>query len=179
MKIILQLVHSEHHNLVILNALAQHNAAMLLERPGLPLLYDVGVVYRREDVETWSDVIWTYKQGHEDCDALSAARAGELIARGGAALRRGDPGWERGQRLPTIHAEVMLETRAPVNGPGVYHCITRYQLTPAGRPRHDLPWYIDDPSLRLGMRDGMVDKAVLRRWRAAGVTPGTPYNVEK
>src|SRR5688500_19684237 len=54
----------------------------------LPLLYDAGVVYRRELDETWCDFLNMLAQGHEDCDGLAAARAGELLARGWAADRK-------------------------------------------------------------------------------------------
>lgn len=180
MDILLKLVHNERYNVALLNGLARHNAALMGDRPDLPLLYESGVVYRRERIETWSDVVWTYRQGWEDCDALSAIRAGELIARGGQAMRPGDAGYERCHRLKAIHAEVFLETpiETPENGPGTYHCVTRYQAVLPGRARPDLPWFVDDPSLRLGMRGGMVDRSVLARWRRLGVRPGEPLTVE-
>jgi hypothetical protein len=99
-------------------------------------------------------------QGHEDCDGLAAARAGELLARGWKALRAGDEGFELARRLrpASIRAEVMLTTRSEPNNPGLYHCIVRYRLGDR--------WFRDDPSARLGMRGGRIDPLVSARWAA-------------
>ena len=147
MKIAVKLAFDERGALRLLNWLAQENARILRARPELPGLYDSGVVYRREVDETWCDYINLLAQGHEDCDGLAAARAGELLARGVQALGRRDGGYRqaRQQRLGSIHAEVMLRTRAGLNQPGLYHCVVRYRV---GRR-----WYRDDPSARLGMYD--------------------------
>lgn len=171
MDILFRLKHSERANVTLLNALGQHNANLFDDQPGLPLLYDSGVVYRREAVETWCDVIYTYRQGWEDCDGLSAIRMGELLSRGIKALAPSDPGYDEAKRLrlTTIRAEVFLETDAAVDGPGTYHCVTRYKVGPN--------WYIDDPSLRLGMREQLVDSRVLERWKRRGVKPGRPLEV--
>ena len=147
MKIAVKLAFDERGALRLLNWLAQENARILRARPELPGLYDSGVVYRREVDETWCDYINLLAQGHEDCDGLAAARAGELLARGHQALSRRDGGYReaRRRRLSTVHAEVMLRTRAGLNQPGLYHCVVRYRV---GRR-----WYRDDPSARLGMYD--------------------------
>lgn len=129
----------------LLNWLARENARLLVSRPDLPGLYASGVRYRRERDETWCDYLTMLAQGQEDCDGLAAARAGELLARGWKALKRGEPGYRAARTLRprSIRAEVMLRTRAGAGEPGLYHCIVRYRI--AGR------WFRDDPSARLGM----------------------------
>ena len=130
----------------LLNWLARINALQIRGNPKIPALYDSGVRYEREEVETWSDVLSTLAAGHEDCDALAAWRAGELMARGWKALRPGEGGYEAARQLrpTTIHAEVFLRTRlAPGETGGLYHCIVRYKVGSR--------WYYDDPSARLGM----------------------------
>ena len=156
MKIAVKLAFDELGAVRLLNWLAQENAVILRARPDLPLLYDSGVVYRREVDETWSDYLNLLAEGHEDCDALSAARAGELIARGWKALAPGDEGYELAARTKpaTIPAEVMLRTRTPRDRPGLYHCVVRYPV--GGR------WFRDDPSARLGMH-GTIHPSVWRR----------------
>lgn len=94
MKIAVKLAFDEHAALRLLNWLAQENALLLRAQPDLPLLYDSGVTYAREADETWCDFLNMLAQGHEDCDGLASARAGELIARGFQALRKGDEGFE-------------------------------------------------------------------------------------
>lgn len=165
----------ERSGVVLLNWLTRHNARVLEEhraqgRP-LPLLYDSGVVYRREPVELWSDVVHVHRQGHEDCDALAPARAGELLAYGHEALRPGDGGFAEARRLrlPTIQAEAMMTTRVPRGGRGLYHVVVRYRV--GNR------WFRDDPSARLGMYGGRVDRGVLARWRQAGVRARAPLEV--
>lgn len=145
MNITVALAFGERDVVSLLNWLAGVNHAILLENPGLPGLYQSGVVYKRETEETWSDYINLLAQGWEDCDSLAAARAGELMARGFWALQPGDEGYEvaRRYRPDSIHAEVFLRTRTPPGTPGLYHCLVRYRLR--GR------WYYDDPSARLGM----------------------------
>ena len=163
MKIAVKLAFDEMAALRLLNWLAQENAIVHRAQPDLPLLYDSGVTYRREADETWCDYLNMLAQGHEDCDGLSAARAGELLARGASALRTGDEGFEeaRQRRLASIHAEVMLTTRSERDNPGLYHCVVRYRV--GNR------WYRDDPSARLGM-NGTIDDSVRRRW-ASRATP--------
>jgi hypothetical protein len=163
MKIAVKLAFDEQAALRLLNWLAAENAILLRARPDLPLLYDSGVVYRREADETWSDYLNLLVQGHEDCDALAAARAGELLARGWKALAPEDGGFDeaRRRRPESIPAEVLLRTRARPDEPGLYHCVVRHRV---GRT-----WHRDDPSARLGM-NGAVDASVLRRWKA-GRTP--------
>ena len=148
----------------LLNWLAEENARIFRvydrrakakgEAP-LPGLYESGVRYEREDEELWSDVLNLYLQGFEDCDALAAARAGELQARGYKALSPrdevdpvrypGDEGLALAWRLKikSIPAEVILTTRARPGRPGLYHCIVKYQI--GGKV------FYDDPSARLGM----------------------------
>jgi hypothetical protein len=165
MRIAVKLAFDEDAAVRFLNWLARDNALLLRQRPELPLLYDSGVVYRREKNEVWCDYLNLLAQGHEDCDALSAARAGELLARGWKALAPGEPGYRTARRTRprSIRAEVFLRTRVRPGRVGVYHCVTRYRL--GGR------WREDDPSARLGMYAGRIDPAVQHRWKQAGVTP--------
>ncbi|MCB9759107.1 MAG: hypothetical protein H6739_04645 [Alphaproteobacteria bacterium] len=158
MRITVKMAFDEAGALRLLNWLARENAILLGEQPDLPLLYDSGVRYEREDDEVWCDFVNLLAQGHEDCDALAAARAGELMARGWKALRAGDEGYEaaRWRRPRRIKAEVMLTTRTRPGEPGLYHCIVRYRV--GGR------WYRDDPSARLGMNGGRIDPLVQQRW---------------
>ena len=159
MKIAVKLAFDEQAALRLLNWLAQENAIILRARPDLPLLYDSGVVYRRETDETWCDYLNMLAQGHEDCDGLAAARAGELIARGWKALRIGDEGFEeaRRRRPLSIPSEVMLKTRSSTDQPGLYHCVVRYRV--------GTTWHRDDPSKRLGM-NGTIHTSVRQRWQA-------------
>lgn len=168
MDILVRVSFDEQSALELLKAMTRLNARLLTSEPSLPLLYDSGVVYRLEDVETWSDVPHTLLAGHEDCDSLATWRAAELIARGWRALRAGDPGAEeaRALRLDTIHAEPMLRTRVPVGVSGTYHVVCRYLV--GGR------WHVDDPSARLGMRANQIDPTIRARWAQLGVRPTVP-----
>ena len=143
MKVCLKLAFAERTALRLLNWLAEENARILRVRPDLPGLYEAGVRYEREPNEVWCDYLTLLAVGHENCDGLSAARAGELLARGGRALSPTDGGYRRGRRLRSIPAEVLLLTRSGRLEPGQYHCIVRYRV---GKR-----WYRDDPSARLGM----------------------------
>lgn len=147
MRIAVELAFDEAAAVRLLNWLARENARIFASRPDLPGLYESHVVYKRETEEVWSDWINLLLQGHEDCDALAAARAGELLARGWRALspERVDSGWREARLLDQrrIYAEVVLRTKTDPGVPGLYHCIVRYRV---GRR-----WYYDDPSARLGM----------------------------
>ena len=143
MNITVALAFSEMDAVSLLNWLARVNARILRENRGLPGLYSSGVVYRRETEEHWSDYINLLAQGWEDCDSLAAARAGELLARGGKALQAGDGGFKAGKKFARIYAEVFLRTRARPDQPGLYHCLVRYRVGSR--------WFYDDPSARLGM----------------------------
>jgi hypothetical protein len=130
----------------LLNWLARHNALLLGERCDLPLLYQSGVVYQREPTEVWCDFLAMLEQGHEDCDGLAAARAGELMARGVDAMTPEDGGFAlaQGLGLQSIPAWVTLRTRGAWGGPGnLYHCVVLYKVGET--------WWRDDPSARLGM----------------------------
>lgn len=146
MKITVKMSFEENAAVRLLNWLARENARILRSRPDLPGLYAAGVRYRREPDEVWCDYINLLAQGHEDCDGLAAARAGELLARGWKALGKADGGYAEAARgkPKSIHAEVMLRTRTERGKPGLYHCVVRYRV---GRT-----WYRDDPSARLGMK---------------------------
>ncbi|MFK7931201.1 MAG: hypothetical protein AB8H79_23660 [Myxococcota bacterium] len=157
MKITVKLAFHERAALRLLNWLAKENARLLRADPELPNLYESGVVYLREADETWCDILHLLGQGHEDCDGLAAARAGELLARGHRALGPGDGGQRAAEDLglDSIPAEVMLTTHSTPNDPGLYHCVVRYLVD--GRE------YRDDPSARLGMHGGRIDPEVRRR----------------
>ena len=145
MKIAVKLAFDERGAVRLLNWLARENAIILRARPDLPGLYASGVRYRREPDEVWCDYLNLLAQGHEDCDGLAAARAGELLARGRRALGKTDPGYHeaRLRQLKSIQAEVLLLTNSTGLQPGQYHCIVRYKV--GNR------WHRDDPSARLGM----------------------------
>lgn len=166
MDITVALAFQEKGALRLLNWLAGENALIFraydkrAARKGeakLPGLYESGIRYETEEVETWSDYLNTLIQGHEDCDALAAIRAGELRARGWRAMRPrdeddpvrypGDEGYGLARRLrpKSIAAEVILTTRTEPGRPGLYHCVVKYRLP--GNPKV----FYDDPSARLGM----------------------------
>ena len=157
MDITVALAFSEQDAVSLLNWLARTNARILRENPGLPGVYQSGVVYKRETTETWSDYINLLAQGWEDCDSLAAARAGEILARGHRALRPGDGGYKAAKRkkLTRLQAEVFLRTRTKPDEPGLYHCLVRYRV--GGR------WYFDDPSARLGMLDRRLSSAEVQQ----------------
>lgn len=155
-----------------LNVLARHNVAVMREAQGrLPLLYWSGVVYNREPFELWSDYPTLLEAGHEDCDALAAARAAELVVHGWRALTPGCAGYAEAKRLrPTSIAAVVHITTWDNPGRRLYHCIVRYRIGEQ--------WYRDDPSLRLGMRDGLIDRTILALWQAHGVRARAPMLLE-
>jgi hypothetical protein len=159
MKIAVKLAFDEQAALRLLNWLARENAILLRAQPDLPLLYDSGVTYRRETDETWCDFLNMLAQGHEDCDGLAAARAGELRARG----------WRRSARA--TRASSVARASAPVHprrGPA--HHPDRARRAGALPLRRPLPvggrWFRDDPSARLGMNGGRIDPLVRERWAA-------------
>lgn len=160
MDIIVRLAFDERGSLRLLNWLAYENAIILTQRPELPLLYDSHVFYETETTETWSDCLSTLNAGVEDCDSLSAWRAGELMARGHRALHPWSDGYRYAQahRPAHIAADCVLKTRSSTDRPGgLYHCITRYFLG-----SHT---YYDDPSARLGMNSGWDPRVVAHRRR--------------
>lgn len=68
----------------VLNGLAKANA-LAWHTFNLPSLYNGRVRYQREPRgrrEHWKGIRQIFRDGHADCDDLSAARAGELIASG-------------------------------------------------------------------------------------------------
>ena len=160
MRIAVRLAFDEQAAVRLLNWLARENAVILQQMPELPLLYDSGVIYRREADETWCDYLHLMLQGHEDCDGLAAARAGELLARGYRALRPGEDGYAVAQKLKpqSIFAEVFLRTRSRPGESGLYHCLVHYNV--GGH------WFRDDPSAKLGMY-GRVPREIRQRWAAS------------
>ena len=168
MDITVALAFSERDAVSLLNWLARCNARLLRERPTLPLLYATSVRYGREEEETWSDFIQLLAQGWEDCDALAAARAGELLARGWKALSPRDPGYAaaKAANLASIPAEVALTTTLRPGEHGLYHCVVRYVV-------NGTVWF-DDPSARLGMLPERLNgqechERIVTRVRLAGI----------
>ena len=168
MDIKVALTFNERDAVSLLNWLARCNARLLRERPSLPLLYATSVRYGREEEETWSDFIQLLAQGWEDCDALAAARAGELLARGWRALSPRDPGYAsaKAANLTSIPAEVALTTQLRPGEHGLYHCVVRYVV-------NGVAWF-DDPSARLGMLPERLDgqechERIVTRVRLAGI----------
>jgi hypothetical protein len=178
MDISVRVAFDEDAALRLLNWLAGENSRIFTEyderaqRKGgeyLPGLYESHIRYEREDEEIWGDYLNTLIDGVEDCDALSAIRAGELLARGWRALKPRDPndpvrypgdgGYDAAQRSrpQSVRAEVILKTSSERHRPGLYHCIVRYWVD--GRE------YRDDPSARLGM---LGDSAEARQGLAGG-----------
>lgn len=154
------------------DVLVQISVAAMVERP-LPLLYESGVIYRREVVETWRIAEETLRNGWEDCDSLAIWRAAELRALGAAALAPHHPAAARAAELglTKIPAQCFFTQRLPddaepTGGPGAYHVVVRYQV--------DDEWFIDDPSARLGMRsdlvgNALVEPAIWARWGELGL----------
>ena len=168
MDIKVALTFNERDAVSLLNWLARCNARLIRDQPKLPRLYDSRVRYEREEEETWSDYIQLLAQGNEDCDALAAARAGELIARGWTALSPLDPGYAQAKasRLTTIPSEVALTTQVRPGSHGLYHCVVRYVV-------NGTVWF-DDPSARLGMLEERLDgrqchARIVQRVRLGGV----------
>lgn len=162
------------------DVLVQASATAMLRSGALvqiPLLYESGVIYQREAIETWRSAHETLAHGWEDCDSLAIWRAAELRVRGWEALAPHHPGAARARKLDLrqIPAQVFFSQRLPdgvepTGGPGAYHVVLRYQV--------DGRWHADDPSARLGMRRGtspsgvrthLVEPYVWSRWEALGV----------
>ena len=149
----------EESAVAILNWLAQWNAELLRRLPETPLLYDSGAVYKQEPgVEVWMDILCIYAKGFDDCDGLACARAGELLAKGGSALKSGET-YHNKVSKPLV-VDVFLRTRSEPEAPKLYHCLVRY------RPSAKHTWAEDDPSARLGML-GTIDQKQADRWARA------------
>lgn len=166
MDITVELAFDEGGALRLLNWLAHEDKRIYRMRPDLPGLYASGVRYHPdqdgsgEAKERFADVLNMYLKGHEDCDSLAAARAGELMARGWRALdpSRGDYGAKtaRRLRLNSVPAKVILRTRVDPGQSGMYHCLVKYRVLNRV--------FYDDPSIRLGMRtNGAISAMTLRQ----------------
>lgn len=114
------------------NAIARHNARQIRER-GLPRLYGGGVRYKTEgSPELWWDAQEIVNNGFDDCEGLSAYRAGELLNDGVDA---------------EVYTRLVQKPDTGMGGTGkgrLFHAVTRARL-PDGRV------VVDDPSRRLGM----------------------------
>ncbi len=85
----------------VLEGLTALNAVLLQRRPKFPLLYESGVVYKREQrgsrgqPEDWANILQVLKRGWGDCEDLAAWRAAELRVRceepAQAVVRRSGP----------------------------------------------------------------------------------------
>ena len=187
MDILVKLAFDEQGAIRLLNWLAKENArifrvydqrATMKGEKMLPGLYESGVWYEPEEGEIWCDYLNLLLERHEDCDALASARAGELMARGAAALSPrnpqdpvrfpGDGGYATAQRkrLKSIPAEAILTTRTIEGKPGLYHVIVRYKV--GGKV------YYDDPSARLGMLGDPDSPEAQQNLTAAELTGNVP-----
>lgn len=131
------------------DAIAAHNARML-PKWNLPPLYKSGVKYQVEGApERWLDAQAIYRQGHDDCEGLSAWRAGELLLEGVAA---------------GVDARKIEKPSKEMGGSGrgrLYHAVT-WVNGPDGQRQYD------DPSVRLGMPVPAWYKEYADKRRAAG-----------
>ena len=130
------------------DSMARHNAKLITAR-GLPPLYDSGVKYKTEDGEFWWDAQEIVNNGFDDCEGLSAYRAGEILAAGGEAA---------------VVTRLITVPNAFMGGGGggrLFHAIVR------ARDRDGKMQY-DDPSARLGMPSPTWHAEQLRKERKAG-----------
>lgn len=105
------------------------NMVWLMLNPRAPLLYESGVVYRREGIpEQWFDAPSILRRGFDDCEGLAAFLAAEMRVRG--------PNSETNERIPT--ATVCLKKTRTA---GLWHA----QVCDLATGR------VWDPSRKLGM----------------------------
>lgn len=74
---------------LLVDCLARQNELFLKYNPGTPPLYESGVVYREEKSdkhELFLDIGEVIRQGHADCEDLSAWRIAELRLAGAYAI---------------------------------------------------------------------------------------------
>ena len=130
----------------ILNALRTINAELIAGTASFPFLYYSPVVYRRESVERFATADQCLALGEEDCDSLSAWRAGELEALGWLAVFPFEDAhqWATYYRPTKIPARVVLTQE----GPTAYHALVAYEI--------EGQTFYDDPSARLGMYGGLT-----------------------
>ena len=81
MRIALKLAFDERAAVRLLNWLARENVALLKARPDIPLLYESGVIYRRERDETWSDAINTLASEVDAVTSAPDAHTAEFLGR--------------------------------------------------------------------------------------------------
>lgn len=129
------------------DAISRHNAKRIKSQ-GLPELYKSGVYYKTEgSPEHWWDAEEILAHGHDDCEGLSAYRAGELI----------NAGYVAGVYTRLIEGPA---TGMGGNGPRsrLFHAVTKAHLP-------DGSYLIDDPSAVLGMPtpEWYIDYAAKRR----------------
>ena len=142
-----------------------YNVEVLRGDPRIPLLYDAGVVYRLDPPdEPWFSIPRILTRGAGDCEDLACWYAASLRVLGWRALRPGDVGYEVAQDLRP--GSIRAAADIIDYGPGWYHCVTHFEL--GGQVLRE------DPSARLGMRNGQIDPVIRGRWQAAGVHPKQP-----
>lgn len=113
------------------SAIARHNARLIRQGWDIPPLYESGIIYKMEgSPELWLDAPAIVAQGNDDCEGLSAYRAGELIAREGLE----SDVWTRLVQNPNSFGG---------SGGRTFHAVTRVRK--GGQD------YFDDPSARLHM----------------------------
>ena len=132
---------------IMLFALYSANCDQLRAFPGLPMLYESGVIYQREEEgqEDWQDIRSTLEYGYGDCEDLACWRAAELRVKGIGGRK--------------INAHPFLRYRRIMPGRLMYHVMVEWPKEQArfGRSRgvHLLAWkgkVLEDPSAALGMR---------------------------
>ena len=117
----------------LLEALTMANVAYLLDNPSCPNLYQSGVVYAEEPPgrDEWQDIPDTLERGNGDCEDLACWRVAEL------RVRFGQP---KAQRAITVQKLPDPRTGSLVT---MFHIMVLHQSG-----------IVEDPSRRLGMKDG-------------------------
>lgn len=142
------------------NAIARHNARQIKARK-LPSLYSSKIRYKPEgSPEQWLDAQEIVLRGADDCEGLSAYRAGELLAAGeiqmdGRLHKVADAG------VYVRKIEVPTELMGGSGSGRLFHALTR-MTTRDGKVGYD------DPSARLGMPVPNYHARELEQKRAAG-----------
>jgi hypothetical protein len=119
----------------------------------IPPLYASGVYYEEDPPgeENWCDVYECLKQGHADCDRLSAWRTAEcrVFAK---LFNRPDMKAEPVLKWQWIPRAIMIASgyppsKLPADGVWMVHCLVRF---PSG--------HVEDPSKILGMGGNFTEK---------------------
>ena len=154
---------SQQKLLFALEAMVRANQEELKAHPQIPLLYEAGIPYREEPKghEDWADIPTVMKHGWGDCEDLAAWLCAELREVWKIPCR---PFLRFRKRGGSYHYHALLVLP---NGYRWDWEIVRQGakpiLSPAGKPilkkvRKPVfrtPFVFEDPSLRLGMRNGV------------------------